>query len=309
MFQRILRGLRIINERNHITYRLKFVFLRSNLMSMHIHRKIDIAVIESFIAKFAAKYVAQREQTQFDFSTLDTGFLYEKTGFNTDKIQEIIRKNAVAIDLKREAGLTPAILNDIYRSDLGELLMTYYFEEKLPEGERFIIPLKNITFRELANLPGRGLDAIGYRLDGDKIEILLGEAKVSEEKKSPPAVVDVTDDSIFKAHKKHHENKNVVIGKLSDYVRRLNGHDATMIGAVVVMMEQNIADGYSMTYGCTLIRDHTCVNETSDFGKMKDNSDDFTPHQIHFSVLSFTGKTIPETVDLFYKKVQELITG
>jgi hypothetical protein len=71
---------------------------------MHIHRKIDVAVIESFIAKFAAKYIEQREQTQFDYSALDAGFLYEKTGFNTDKIQEIIRKNAVHLDLKIEAG-------------------------------------------------------------------------------------------------------------------------------------------------------------------------------------------------------------
>jgi hypothetical protein len=185
--------------------------------------------------------------------------------------------------------------------------MTYYFEEKLPDGQRFIIPLKNITFRELANLPGRGLDAIGYRLDGDKIEILLGEAKVSEEKKSPPAVVDSTNDSIFNAHKKHHANKSVVIGKLSDYARRLNGHDATMIGAVVVMMEHNMTNKYSVTYGCTLIRDHTCVNEVSDFGKLKNNSTEFEPYKIHFSILSFTGKTVPETVDLFYKKVQELI--
>lgn len=308
MIQMILRVLSIINERNYITSSLKFVFLLSNLRPMHVYHKIDVAVIESFITKFAAKYIKQREQTQFDYSTLDAGFLYEKTGFNTDKIQEIIKQNAVSVDFKREAGLIPSILNDIYRSDLGELLMTYYFEEKLPEGQRYIIPLKNITFRELVNLPGRGLDAIGYRLDGDKIEILLGEAKVSEEMKSPPAVVDATNDSIFNTQKKHHENKNVVIGKLSDYARRLNGHDATMIGIAMVTMKYDMTDRYSVTYGCTLIRDHICVNEVSDFGKLKKNSAYFEPHKIHFSILSFKGKTITETVDLFYRKVQKLIT-
>ena len=61
-----------------------------------------------------------------------------------EKLKQVIRKNAVAVDFKREQGLAPAILNDIYRSDLGELLMTYYFEEKIGEDKRFIIPLKNI---------------------------------------------------------------------------------------------------------------------------------------------------------------------
>lgn len=275
---------------------------------MHIHKKIDVPVIESFIAKFAGKYIEQRTHTQFDYSTLDTGFLYDKTGFNTEKIQEIIRKNAVAVDFKREEGLTPVILNDIYRSDLGELLMTYYFEEKLPEEQRFIIPIKNISFRELPNLPGRGLDAIGYRVDRDNIEILLGEAKVSEDKNSPPAVVHSNDDSIYKSQKRHHTDKNIVIRKLTDYARRLNGSDATIIGAAIVTMQYDMTNKYSVTYGCTLIRDHICVNEDTDFGKMKDNCSEFAPHKIHFSILSFKGKSISETVDLFYRKVQELIT-
>ncbi|KAA6340443.1 hypothetical protein EZS27_011691 [termite gut metagenome] len=276
-------------------------------MLMHIHRKIDVAVIESFIVKFANKYIEQRKETQFDYSTLDNDFLFEKTGFNTDKLQEIIKKNAVHIDLKREAGLTPAVLNDIYRSDLGELLMTYYFEEKLTDKERFVIPFKNITFRELREQPGRGLDAIGYRLDENKVEILLGEAKVSGENNSPPAVVDRTNDSIYKSHKKHHENNHEVIRKLSDYIRRLNAHDAMILGCAIISIENAATDQYSITYGCTLIRDHVCVNEESDYGKMKSNSTEFEPHKIHFSILSFTGKTISETVDLFYKKVQELI--
>jgi hypothetical protein len=62
-----------------------------------------------------------------------------------------------------------------------------------------------------------------------------------------------------------------------------------------------------VTYGCTLVRDHTCVNENSDFGKMKTNQSDFEPGKVHFSILSFSDKTIKDTVDLFYTKVQELI--
>jgi hypothetical protein len=274
---------------------------------MHVHHKTDVPVIDPFIQKFAERYLKQRSQTVFDYTTLNQGALFENLGFDTEVLRDIVKKNAVAIDINRERGIQPHVLNDIYRSDLGELLMTYYFEEKLPDGERFIIPLKNITFRERADMPGRGLDAIGYKIGEGKIEILLGEAKVSESKQSPPAVVDAKDDSIYKTQKHHHDNLSVVIQRLSDFSRRLNGPDAAMLGFAIVNMSQGMDDKYSITYGCTLIRDYECVNEQTDFGKMKTNAVEFEPGEVHFSVLSFQNKTIQETVKLFYEKVQILI--
>jgi hypothetical protein len=273
---------------------------------MHTYKKFDIKVFDAFIQKFAEKYLEQRSQTQFDYSDKE---LYDNLGFDTSDLKRIISSNAMPIDTKREQGLQPDILNDIYRSDLGELLMTYYFEEKLPEIERFIIPLKNITFRERADLPGRGLDAIGYREISDgQIEILLGEAKVSADKKSPPAVVDSTDDSLYKTHLKHKNDVPMVIRRLSDYARRLNEKDATIIGFAILCIDKKLTDKYAITYGCTLIRDYTCVNETSDFGKLKSNATNFETGKVNFSILSFSNKSIKETVNLFYQKVQELIT-
>ena len=274
---------------------------------MHKHVKEDIRVFEAFIQKFAEKYLEQRSQTNSDIGAIAEQALYKNLGFGTDALKKIIAKNAIPIDLKREQGIQPEVLNDIYRSDLGELLMTYYFEEKLPDGERFIIPLKNITFRELADQPGRGLDAIDYKQSDGKIEILLGEAKVSEEKKSPPAVVHSSDDSLYKTQLKHKNHTPLVIQRLSDYARRLNITDAEIIGFATLCLEHKLTDKCTITYGCTLIRDHTCVNETSDFGKLKSKVTDFEPGKVHFSILSFSNKTIEETVNLFYQKVQELI--
>ena len=277
---------------------------------MHKHEKIDIPVINSFIKKFAEMYLKQRSQTQFDLSSINDQVLYRNLGFGTDALKQIISQNTIPIDRKREQGLAPNVLSDIYRSDLGELLMTYYFEEKLPEGERFVIPLKNITFRERAELPGRGLDAIGYRKLGDtQVEILLGEAKVSADRKSPPPVVDSTKDSIYNTQHNHKNETPIVVKRLSDYVRRLSAKDAEILGFAIISIEHQLTDNFSITYGCTLIRDHTCVNEDSDFGKMKVNQRDFEPGKVHFSILSFRDKNITETVDLFYKKVQELIAS
>ncbi|MDR1974329.1 MAG: hypothetical protein LBQ31_06600 [Bacteroidales bacterium] len=274
---------------------------------MHKFEKTDIKIFDTFIQKFAEKYLEQRSQTQFDYSTINEKVLYDNLGFGTEALKQIISKNAVPIDKKREQRLQQAALNDIYRSDLGELLMTYYFEEKLPDKEKFIIPLKNITFRERAEFSGRGLDAIGYKCSDGMVEILLGEAKVSAEQKSPPAVVDYTDDSLYKTHLKHKNNVPIVIQRLSDYARRLNGKDATIIGAAILCIDKNITDRYAITYGCTLIRDYNCVDETADFGKLKSNQAEFEPGKINFSILSFSNKSIEETVNLFYQRVQELI--
>tara|TARA_R110001599_G_scaffold331444_1_gene546236 strand:- start:3702 stop:4535 length:834 start_codon:yes stop_codon:yes gene_type:complete len=277
---------------------------------MHKHEKIDIPVIDSFIKKFAEMYLEQRSQTLFDFSGINEQVLYNNLGFGTSALKQIITRNTIPIDAKREQGLDPRILNDIYRSDLGELLMTYYFEEKVPQGERFIIPLKNITFRERAELPGRGLDAIGYRKTSDtQVEILLGEAKVSADKKSPPSVVDSTNDSIYNTQLNHKNETPIIIQRLSDYARRLKVKDAQILGFAIISIEHKLTNHFSITYGCTLVRDHTCVNESSDFGKMKTNQSDFDSGKVHFSILSFSDKTIKDTIDLFYNKVQELIAN
>jgi hypothetical protein len=274
---------------------------------MHVHEKIDVKVNDKFLEKFANRYIEQRSQLNFDLKGLDDNILFKTNGFDSKLLEGIICEHSVAHDFLKDKNNNPDVLRNIYRSDLGELLMTYYFEEKLDSESKFIIPLKNITFRERADMPGRGLDAIGYRVDSDKITVLLGEAKVSHERKSPPSVVDKTEDSIYKTHKKHNDNIDVIIERLTDYCRRLGTSDAEMIGLVILSMKANKKDVYSLTFGSTLIRDFKCVNESSDFGKMKTNIEEFTPNKIHFSILSFTEKEISETVELFFKKVQELI--
>lgn len=268
--------------------------------------QFDVKVFDKFIEKFSERYINQRsETTNVNIDSLDSSQLSD-CGFNVEKLKQVIKENAVAVDLKREQGLAPTILNDIYRSDLGELLMTYYFEEKIGEDKRFIIPLKNISSRELAQLPGRSLEAIGYRIDNGLFNILLGEAKVSEQRKTPPDVVHMTEDSIYKSQKKHHDDLPMVIQKLSDYCRKLGAEDFMTFACAVLCMKTGQTDKYTLTFGCTLIRDFTCCGE-KDYGKMQTNVSDFNPNDVHFVVLSFTQKTISETVDLFYKEVQKTI--
>ena len=272
--------------------------------------KIDVRVFDKFIEKFAARYIEQR--TKMSSAISNESLTLAKSldcEFDVDNLLEIIKRNSTAKDFDREAGKQPEVLKDIYRSDLGELLTTYYFEEKVEENRRFMIPLKNITYRERYDMPGRGIDAIGYRMDKSKTNILIGEAKVSAQKSNPPSVVDANKDSIYQTQKTYHDNEEIVVQRLSDYVRRLSASSEHFIAiaGVVINMAKGNSDKYEVTYGCGLVRDFNCVDESKDFGKMKALDHEFKPGNVEFVIFSFTEKTIDETVELFYQKVKELV--
>lgn len=275
-------------------------------MQKHIFQKMDIKADDAFLKEFADMYVKQRTDSLTPVKDLTMSFGFKSTDFDTSKLEEIIKRNVIAEDKKREAGETPSVLNDIYRSDLGELLLTYYFEEKIDTSLRFKIPAKNITTRELSHLPGRGMDAIGYRRKSDKINLLLGEAKVSESIDSPPSVVHTSSDSIFSTHSKHKDNKKETLKKLSEYYKRLTSVDAVNIGFAIWAIENNIDEHYEITFGCVLIRDYSCLNAKTDYGKMKSEVKSFEPHNVHFGLLSFKDKKISDVVGLFYKEVYKI---
>lgn len=272
----------------------------------NVFKKIDVKVFDKFIDKFARKYIEQR--SAFDIHNSEEILQAAENlgaGFDLSQIKSVIQRNSVYVDSIREKGDTPSVLNDIYRSDLGELLTTYYFEEKLGETERYIIPAKNISTRERYDRPGRGIDVIGYKINEAGVpELLIAEAKVSGQKINPPSVVDIKDDSIYKSLKKFHDHPEIIQQRLSEYRKFLSKTDWIAIMCFVIEIEKgNIPN---IMYGCGLVRDETCVDESKDFGKMKTNASEFEPGNIHFAIFSFTDATIESTIDMFYKRVREL---
>ncbi len=265
---------------------------------------LDISVSDEFIDKFARLYISQRTELFFSIEELAKMGAFD-CDFNVGDIMNVIKQYSVVS--KRGSGGNSSTLNDVIRSDMGELLTTYYFEEELDKSRSFTIPLKNISYRERADMPGRGFDAIGYRLENDKIHVLMAEAKVSEEKNNPPAVVDKNKDSLYKSHKAHHDNIDVVYQQLTDYTRRLSARHASVFTRLFLHMAHGETDKYNFTYGCGLTRDYTCVDTDRDFGKMKSLSHEFEPGEIDFAIFVFKEKTISETIDLFYEKTRKLI--
>lgn len=272
----------------------------------NIYAKHDVRVFDKFIDKFARKYIEQRSASKIpDIDDILSTAESIGSGFDLSQIKSVIQRNSVYVDPVREAGKTPQAVKDIYRSDLGELLTTYYFEEKLDEKERYIIPAKNISTRERYDMPGRGIDAIGYRIHEDgQTELLIAEAKVSGQQANPPSVVDRAEDSIYKSLKNYHDNLGTIQQRLVEYMKYLPKSEMMAILCFVIEIENGKTP--SITYGCGLVRDYTCIDESRDFGKMKQNATEFEPGNIHFAIFSFTEETIESTIDLFYQRVMEL---
>jgi hypothetical protein len=223
------------------------------------------------------------------------------TGFSPEILIEIIRKNAKPTRIPKEKRKP---FNDIYRSDLGELLMVDYFEKECCSDarDRYIIPIKNLWDRELDNSPGRGFDAIGYKSSKGKHTLLLGEAKVSGDLKSPPPVVDQTTDSIYNNHSRSKSDVRYLEQRISNYVKKVGVEHKGILSAVLLSLAMGFHDKYEIVYGCCLVRDNTCYNDT-DYGKMKTDEKTFLPGIVHFIIYSFD-KTLSEIVELFYDKIE-----
>ena len=91
--------------------------------------KIDVRVFDKFIEKFAARYIKQRSELSSAIS--DKTLTQAKSlgcDFDMNNLLNVIKQNSIAKDFNRESGKQPNALRDIYRSDLGELLTTYYFK-------------------------------------------------------------------------------------------------------------------------------------------------------------------------------------
>jgi hypothetical protein len=189
---------------------------------MHQFKSIDILANEENIERYAKRYleIMSAGITEKDFEQLSQGI-----DFNTEGLKQAVQK--LSISQERN---TAQAFRDIYRSDLGELLMTHFFEDGIhhfmPNENAFIIPLKNLQDREREDMPGRGVDAIGYKnSETGKITLLLGEAKVSDEGRNPPQVVHSSDDSIYKTQKKFKDDSEELARRLLKYTQKLEGAD------------------------------------------------------------------------------------
>lgn len=174
----------------------------------------------------------------------------------------------------------------VTRSDLSETAAYMLLEREF--GTR--IAYKLVRDRELIQLPGRGIDAIGIE-DGQKLLIILCEIKFSDEASAPkaPQVVDTSKDGMRSQHRGHLSEISVTVAKIWDCARRAkNGEIQQSLMAAALYLENGMLDHVGIVSCCVLVRpeERHCVE---DFGSFKNNPTDYQPASVRFLVWLLPG--------------------
>jgi hypothetical protein len=189
---------------------------------------------------------------------------------------------------------------DVVRSDFGEVLSYLLLERHY--GVSF--GYKSVRDREIAQSPGRGIDALGIE-DGEQITLVLGETKVSADKVSPPGVVDKSDDCLSRQHVGHISDLQQTAKKIWDTARRVPDPDLrAKYMTAAFLLEDGHIEKLKIIGCCTLVRP-TQHYTIADFGSFRKNPSKYMPAQIRFLIVRLADG-IEEVVKQWYEIVQDL---
>jgi len=189
---------------------------------------------------------------------------------------------------------------NVVRSDFGELLCYMLLERDY--GTAFAA--KSICYRELRDSPGRGIDAIGIESDiGGLLTLVLCEVKVSDEKKSPPQVVDDSNDGLSKQHCHHLDNLDEATKDKVWRAAKLTRDDdtAALLEAAAAILEEKRLDQLRIIISCVLIRPRTKYTQ-ADFGSFRKEPKKYDPAAIRFLLAC-----IPDNTDVIIKQWYDVV--
>jgi hypothetical protein len=185
------------------------------------------------------------------------------------------------------------------RSDLGEAMAACLFSASY--GTEFVY--LTVRDRETVNLPGRGIDGIGLeRPDSEgRLVLVLLEAKVSDQDKSPPDVVEQGNDSIRSRHLKLVGSSRATADVLWDVSRRVR--DASLRGVLTSAAYSLEHDPrrLSVISAGFMVRPEE-LHAVSDFARYRTSPGDFAPAIVRFEIVCVPERIEP-TVDALFARL------
>ncbi len=175
----------------------------------------------------------------------------------------------------------------VVRSDLAEVILALVGEWMY--GSRY--GYRSVSDRELVQRPGRGIDQIGVEYDEPtaRLTLVLGEAKVSSEQKSPPGVVDRGDDCLRAQHLMHLRDRHSTADKVWAASRRCPDPETQRLLRIAAeLFRAGIDDKIRIVAASLLVRPPT-ARTPRDFGSFHRASADFRPAHIRFLLIRLPG--------------------
>lgn len=173
---------------------------------------------------------------------------------------------------------------DVVRADVGE--MTAY--NILEDEYRVAIVHYPIVDREVPEQPSRGLDAVAVSREGELV-VYVGEAKVSSERASPPAVVEANTDSLWNQHTDTFVvNLPLAIDKFwNAFAKCTDQQVADRLAAAAVYLEKQRMDRVRLVAFSCMVRSRESYAAT-DFGPFFGRPDELSPAVSYFAIVLFS---------------------
>jgi hypothetical protein len=244
----------------------------------------------SWLQAVAAKYIALRTECKGPLAPVVVDGI---TVFDVQQVRSAIRRGAIP---KRRSGSN----FDVVRSDFGETLAYILLEMFYGSS----LGYQSVRDRELTNSTGRGIDVLAIEWK-EKLTLVIGEVKVSNDKASPPQVVDTSDDCLRNQHLGHLSDRATTAKKITNSSRNIT--DAKLrslfIFAAELLEEGQWNELDIITYSL-LVRPRNRYIST-DFGSFYTTPSDYVPSNIRFVVFCIPDEVEP-IIQEWYAIVEKL---
>jgi hypothetical protein len=171
-----------------------------------------------------------------------------------------------------------------YRSDFPEILASICLQELF----NTLIPVNGIKARERTNLPGRGIDIIGYEIKDDICHLIICEIKGSCSSSNPPSCVNGKSDSIANQLLSCVTDRKKTLNRLTALFSKCDPNHKPQIGKLLFLWQREMHDKMKVILCPFLVREKSKYKD-KDYTFMKDQLDNYSPGIIRFIIICING--------------------
>jgi len=268
---------------------VEFTLAENESVGSHAYRVHGATPTPAWLESVAREYLALRTSTAVPLTEVALD------GIDVLSVDRLKARLAEAgVPLHREGPLS------VVRSDFGEVLLYGLLEQ----DHGTAIGYKSIRDRELTQQTGRGIDAVGIEQDaGGVLTLVLGEAKVSDEDRCPPRVVEGASDSLREQHRGHLADRKLTASKVLHSARMVTNEQLRdRLIAASLLLEEGRWDRLRVVACCLLVRSASRFDR-GDYGRFRTAPVDFSPAEIRFLVVRLD-RGVDETVGEWHETMK-----
>lgn len=259
----------------------------------HHFRILDLDDSAESLAAIASEYIKLRTECTRPIKDLE---IDDIPGMDLDALRNRI-KNATIPCLQHN---TKRKELEVVRSDFGELLCYILLEKQYSTK----ICYKSIRNRELTQQTGRGIDVIGIE-SNEKLTLVLGEVKVSNESKSPPQIVNRGTECLESQQKSHIANRTITANKVIDRSRFIADRKLqNLFFRAAFSLEKADWDNLRLVSCCVLVRPQNKYT-AADFGGFRSKPANYAPAWIRFLIIRVPGEIDP-IIEQWYNIIEQM---